>query len=151
MSKRVSISIAAKEAVSATHSNLESVRPWQCLPRGLKAPHEPKSSASWGSPLNSCLFIRHRSNEPLPNGLFHPLPLGSSCTLVHDAMANTALIHSLPKAELHLHLEGSVQPETLIELSRRHDPTPLSPEQVGELYRYSDFHGFFFNDTATTE
>jgi len=66
-------------------------------------------------------------------------------------MANTALIHSLPKAELHLHLEGSVQPETLIELSRRHDPTPLSPQQVDELYRYSDFHGFLMAFKAVTE
>jgi aminodeoxyfutalosine deaminase len=66
-------------------------------------------------------------------------------------MANTALIHSLPKAELHLHLEGAVQPETLIELSRRHDPTPLSPEQIDELYRYSDFHGFLMAFKAVTE
>lgn len=66
-------------------------------------------------------------------------------------MANTALIHSLPKAELHLHLEGSVQPETLIELSRRNDPTPLSPQQVDELYRYRDFHGFLMAFKAVTE
>lgn len=66
-------------------------------------------------------------------------------------MANTALIHSLPKAELHLHLEGSVQPETLIELSRRNDPTPLSPQHVDELYRYRDFHGFLMAFKAVTE
>lgn len=66
-------------------------------------------------------------------------------------MANSALIHSLPKAELHLHLEGSVQPETLIELSGRHDPTPLSREQIDELYRYSDFHGFLMAFKAVTE
>jgi len=66
-------------------------------------------------------------------------------------MANTALIHSLPKAELHLHLEGSVQPETLVELSRRNDATPLSPEQVDELYRYSDFHGFLMAFKSVTE
>ena len=66
-------------------------------------------------------------------------------------MANTALIHSLPKAELHLHLEGSVQPETLIELSRRHDPNPLSLEQIEELYRYTDFQGFLMAFKAVTE
>ena len=66
-------------------------------------------------------------------------------------MANIALIHSLPKAELHLHLEGSVQPETLIELSRRHDPTPLSLEQIEELYRYTDFQGFLMTFKAVTE
>ena len=66
-------------------------------------------------------------------------------------MANIALIHSLPKAELHLHLEGSVQPETLIELSRRHDAAPLSLEQIEELYRYTDFQGFLMTFKAVTE
>ena len=66
-------------------------------------------------------------------------------------MANTALIHSLPKAELHLHLEGAVQPETLVELSRRHDPTPLSAEEVEHLYQYQDFHGFLMAFKAVTE
>src|ERR1035441_6451145 len=43
----------------------------------------------------------------------------------------------LPKAELHLHLEGSVEPETLCEL----DPaTPI--ERFCALYSYADFDGF---------
>ena len=42
-------------------------------------------------------------------------------------MAAKSFIQSLPKAELHLHLEGSIDPATLVELSRRYN-TPLPTE-----------------------
>ena len=49
----------------------------------------------------------------------------------------------LPKVELHLHLEGTIQPETLLELSRRHDAEPLTPEAAKKLYVYENFLGFY--------
>ena len=49
----------------------------------------------------------------------------------------TGFIHQLKKAELHVHLEGSVDPETLLEL----DPA-LGGDELRALYDYSDFLGF---------
>jgi aminodeoxyfutalosine deaminase len=51
-------------------------------------------------------------------------------------------LRTLPKVELHLHLEGTILPQTLLELSRRHDVEPLTPEAAQELYRYQNFLGF---------
>jgi aminodeoxyfutalosine deaminase len=48
----------------------------------------------------------------------------------------------LPKAELHLHLEGSTSPETLVELSQRHDAHPLTLADARALYTYANFQGF---------
>jgi adenosine deaminase/aminodeoxyfutalosine deaminase len=51
-------------------------------------------------------------------------------------------IRGLPKAELHLHLEGTVAPATLVELSARHDDKPLALAEAEALYRFTDFTGF---------
>ncbi|KAJ0104470.1 hypothetical protein J7T55_010936 [Diaporthe amygdali] len=53
-----------------------------------------------------------------------------------------AWLRHLPKAELHLHLEGTVTPETLVVLSQRHDATPLTLAQARALYTYKDFRHF---------
>ena len=57
----------------------------------------------------------------------------------------------LPKAELHLHLEGTATPETLVELSERHPAGRLTLEQARALYRYVDFTGFLMAFKAITE
>ncbi|MGA7339219.1 MAG: adenosine deaminase [Terracidiphilus sp.] len=51
-------------------------------------------------------------------------------------------IRSLPKAELHLHLEGTILPSTLVELSGRHDARPLTLPEAERLYEFTDFTGF---------
>jgi aminodeoxyfutalosine deaminase len=54
----------------------------------------------------------------------------------------SSFILSLPKAELHLHLEGSIEPPTLLELRQRHGMDGASLAEVEQLYNYKDFAGF---------
>jgi adenosine deaminase/aminodeoxyfutalosine deaminase len=60
-------------------------------------------------------------------------------------------LRRLPKAELHLHLEGTVTPETLVELSERHPAGRLTVAQAQALYRYADFTSFLLAFKAITE
>lgn len=62
-------------------------------------------------------------------------------------MENTVLkrfIHRMPKVELHVHLEGAIQPATLLELARRNGvPLPASNvEDMQRWYRFTDFKHF---------
>jgi aminodeoxyfutalosine deaminase len=59
-------------------------------------------------------------------------------------MSTSALpssIASLPKAELHLHLEGSIQPATVATLTARHGLRQTEAE-VHRRYAYRNFHEF---------
>lgn len=53
-------------------------------------------------------------------------------------------IRRMPKAEIHLHLEGSVRPATLLELARRNGVAPPAPDEAGlrEFFRFRDFPHF---------
>src|SRR5271168_4308086 len=51
-------------------------------------------------------------------------------------------LRKLPKVELHLHLEGTIQLDTLLELSKRHDAEPLTVAAAKKLYIYENFLGF---------
>jgi len=62
-----------------------------------------------------------------------------------------AWLRALPKVELHLHLEGTIEPETLVALSQRHDAHPLTLAAARKLYIYPDFLGFLQVFKAVTE
>jgi aminodeoxyfutalosine deaminase len=53
-------------------------------------------------------------------------------------------VATYPKIELHVHLEGTVRPQTLLEIARRNDyPLPADTvEGLAELYRFRDFRHF---------
>jgi adenosine deaminase len=50
-------------------------------------------------------------------------------------------ITALPKAELHLHLEGSIQPATVCKLTARHGIN-FTEAEVLQRYAYQNFNGF---------
>ena len=59
----------------------------------------------------------------------------------HATNRQSTILDALPKSELHLHLEGSIRPETAVELASRHG-VKLSAEEVATRYNYSNFAGF---------
>ena len=62
----------------------------------------------------------------------------------------SSFIQALPKAELHLHMEGSVTPATLVELRQRHGKAGTL-EEAQALYQYKDFLGFLMAFKTLTE
>jgi adenosine deaminase/aminodeoxyfutalosine deaminase len=67
------------------------------------------------------------------------------------AMTPREWLRGLPKVELHLHLEGTIVPETLVKLSARHDTEPLTLEAARALYVYDNFLGFLMSFKAVSE
>src|SRR5207244_4113972 len=61
-----------------------------------------------------------------------------------------AFIRTLPKAELHLHLEGAIELATLQELRERHGDHATAAE-AEQLYLYQDFPGFLLAFKNITE
>ncbi len=61
-----------------------------------------------------------------------------------DAVAVATFIRRLPKAELHLHIEGTLEPELLLGLGRRNgiDLPCASAEECRDQYRFSGLRQF---------
>jgi aminodeoxyfutalosine deaminase len=63
----------------------------------------------------------------------------------------SSFVRSLPKAELHLHLEGAIDPPTLLEIQLSHGLTKNTLADVQKLYHYADFPGFLIAFRDITE
>ncbi|MFW6110613.1 MAG: adenosine deaminase [Thermoproteota archaeon] len=53
-----------------------------------------------------------------------------------------SFIHGIPKAELHLHLEGTLEPEMMVEIAHRNQVEHGSVEELREAYRFEDLQNF---------
>ena len=84
---------------------------------------------------------RSTDPPPLPTGVVRPL---SYSRRLEEA--------TYPKIELHVHLEATVAPSTLLDIARRNNyPLPAtSVSELAELYRYRDFDHFMEVWTLTT-
>lgn len=62
-------------------------------------------------------------------------------------------IAAAPKAELHVHLEGAIQPSTLLMLANRHrvDLPADNEEELRKWYQFRDFHHFIEVYVAITK
>jgi aminodeoxyfutalosine deaminase len=60
------------------------------------------------------------------------------------AFLSDSVFTALPKAELHVHLEGSIAPSTLVELAMRHG-VALTPEETAPRYAPGSFDQFIEN------
>ncbi|RYG38012.1 adenosine deaminase [bacterium] len=56
-------------------------------------------------------------------------------------MTLETLVRKMPKVELHVHLEGSIRPETVLELARRNN-VALPADTVEDLREWYDFRDF---------
>jgi adenosine deaminase len=59
-------------------------------------------------------------------------------------MSLAEFVWAMPKVELHVHLEGTIQPGTLLDLARKHGVTlpATTPEEVAAWYTFRDFDRF---------
>ncbi len=59
-------------------------------------------------------------------------------------MSIETLIQNLPKAELHLHIEGTLEPELMMTLAQKHniDLPYASIEEVQQAYQFEDLQSF---------
>jgi aminodeoxyfutalosine deaminase len=65
-------------------------------------------------------------------------------------METESFIRRLPKAELHLHLEGTITPATLVDLSARHDAQAHHSRRGRGALPLHDFTGFIEAFKAVT-
>lgn len=94
---------------------------------------------AYGSRLTHCTSLR--AHGSLYTRKFSSRKLQSELMSAAGISTPNAFIRQLPKAELHLHLEGAVDPATLLELRNDHGEHATLAETEA-LYGYTDFPSF---------
>ena len=70
--------------------------------------------------------MNKQSNETTPAHFPPPNNEANDGASVIDTEISN-FIRAMPKAEIHVHLEGAVQPQTVLELARRHNQLAMLP------------------------
>ena len=72
------------------------------------------------------------------------MELAPGAKVMNDTSSSESFIRGLPKAELHIHIEGSLEPELMFEISKRNDVAlPFATvEEVRNAYAFDDLQSF---------
>src|SRR5204863_461444 len=72
------------------------------------------------------------------------MAMRSTGVFFRDGGSVKSFVERMPKAELHLHIEGTLEPELMFELALRNRiPVPYdSPDAVRKAYEFSDLQSF---------
>jgi aminodeoxyfutalosine deaminase len=70
--------------------------------------------------------------------------LATAAAATAGRVSDEDFVDALPKVELHVHLEGSMQPGTVLALARRHrvEDVPTTEEALAAWYAFRDFDHF---------
>jgi aminodeoxyfutalosine deaminase len=108
------------------------------VPQGMRHPGSVPCRA--GAPPSAVAILRHEAllvTHAIVAGRRHGMQRKQVPTL-------DSFISALPKAELHLHLEGTIMPGTWLRIIRRHEPnTRVTEAELRERMRFRDLPGFF--------
>ena len=93
--------------------------------------------------------MQYRTIEPfalLDQKLALPIHHSHRLAMFHRHSPHYATLLTMPKAELHVHLEGAIQPGTLLELAARHRRMATLPgdnaEALRRWFQFTDFAHF---------
>ncbi|MFT6916850.1 MAG: adenosine deaminase [Motiliproteus sp.] len=98
----------------------------------------------WGEGLSLLARSSHRRTKVRPTSLTHRDTLSDALTFYYKDFQMKNFIAKLPKIELHLHIEGTLEPQMMLDLSQK-NKIKLPYKNIQEIqnaYQFEDLQSF---------